>query len=40
MKNYDKTGGKQGKPAFRTPSWFKNAGKKNSFKQGFRKPSV
>jgi hypothetical protein len=41
MKNYDKTGGKQGKPAYRTPSWFKGApGKKNAFKQNFRKPSL
>ncbi|MEK7552756.1 MAG: hypothetical protein AAB505_01455 [Patescibacteria group bacterium] len=41
MKSYDKTGGQAGKPAYRTPAWFKNGGgKKGGFKARFRKPSV
>ena len=41
MKNYDKTGKKPGQPAYRTPSWFKSAPKRQGgFKGGFRKPSV
>ncbi len=41
MKKHNQIGKKPGAPAYRTPSWFKNApGKNKGFRPPFRRPSI